>query len=431
MADNNNDIDILLRYLAKRASPDSKEPRINFKKFADAAQTREQADFKSIEEGGERLFGPRASAKRKHYRELYNNYVKKVDYGTDILDVPSDWSIDLYLEITPELRRVLSTKYIPPRRTTSRSISPKRTTTNSHSRRLESSLSPPRVTANSTTTMSKSPTDEEINKIHTERWHNARSYNTTTAIDFSGGINSKGVIAWEEQQVEVETGPPAVYATKGNIAFTTSTPEAAAASKPRIINGGRSITALRPSHDPLLFHTFKSGKSILGPSFQAKQGPNTKRDTCLDVQLGSLMNSQDADYIEVDGNDVPFREEEFLLPNGVIASNGRFNGSTTVDSSDLQIKVVPISNLHMKNPEEIILDIKESLDKMQEDGIGNIQVHIDEAKKKLLDTVNSTMIGYIVHLRFEIVGEAWGGFGNKKDKTNLADLMSSSWGISE
>ena len=107
MADNNNDIDILLRYLAKRASPDSKEPRINFKKFADAAQTREQADFKSIEEGGERLFGPRASAKRKHYRELYNNYVKKVDYGTDILDVPSDWSIDLYLEITPELRRWL------------------------------------------------------------------------------------------------------------------------------------------------------------------------------------------------------------------------------------------------------------------------------------------------------------------------------------
>ena len=55
MADNNNDIDILLRYLAKRASPDSKEPRINFKKFADCAQTREQADFKSIEDGGELL----------------------------------------------------------------------------------------------------------------------------------------------------------------------------------------------------------------------------------------------------------------------------------------------------------------------------------------------------------------------------------------
>ena len=142
--DNDDQLDILLRYLANRASPNIREPRINFKKFADCAQTREQADFKSIEDGGELLLGSRASDKRKHYRELYNNYVKKVDRGKGkvLLNVPPDRSIDTYLEITEDLLRVLSSPYTPPVRNTSRSISPKRTTTNSHRRRLVSSLSP-------------------------------------------------------------------------------------------------------------------------------------------------------------------------------------------------------------------------------------------------------------------------------------------------
>ena len=81
--DNDDQLDILLRYLANRASPNIREPRINFKKFADCAQTREQADFKSIEDGGELLLGSRASDKRKHYRELYNNYVKRLTEGKE------------------------------------------------------------------------------------------------------------------------------------------------------------------------------------------------------------------------------------------------------------------------------------------------------------------------------------------------------------
>ena len=446
--DNDDQLDILLRYLANRASPNIREPRINFKKFADCAQTREQADFKSIEDGGELLLGSRASDKRKHYRELYNNYVKKVvdrGKGKVLLNVPPDWSIDTYLEITEDLLSVLSSPYTPPVRNTSRSISPKRTTTNSHRRRLVSSLSPtptypratisPSTTPNTLATMSKEKTEVDTKREqHVQRWVNAKMNTGVHAVDFSGAGSNKNFVAWEELETEVGKGPRKTYVSKGNILFYGGQHvEAAAASSAHIANEGRSIVARRPPLDPLFFETFpSSGNSILGPAFvSANQGANKKRDTGLNIQLGSLMKGEDADFVEVDTNDVPFQEEEFLLPDGVIASNTRFNG-TPVDASDLDLNIVPISNLHRKDPIEIIEKIKKDAPSAME-----LAGKTDEEKmnlykdviKYLLTTMTTTKNGYLVHIQFEIVGENKPGFGKKQEK-NLDDLMGA-WAISE
>ena len=447
--DNDDQLDILLRYLANRVSPNIREPRINFKKFADCAQTREQADFKSIEDGGELLLGSRASDKRKHYRELYNNYVKKVDRGKGkvLLNVPPDWSIDTYLEITEDLLSVLSSPYTPPVRNTSRSISPKRTTTNSHRRRLVSSLSStptypratisPSTTPNTLATMSKQqqPTEDEKRELHMQRWVNAQVNSGVHAVDFSGAGSNKNFVAWEELETEVGTGPRKTYVSKGNILFYGGQHvEAAAASSARIANEGRSIVARRPPLDPLFFETFSaSGNLILGPAFvSANQGANKKRDTGLNIQLGSLMKGEDTDFVDVDNSDVPFQEEVFLLPNGVIASNTRFN-DTVVDASDLDLNIVPISNLHRKSPIEIIEKIKaDAPSDMELDGKTDEAVIMNlyrDVVKYLFETMTTTKNGYLVHIQFEIVGENKPGFGKKQEK-NLDDLMGA-WAISE
>ena len=416
---------ITLRYLANRASLNSDQPRVNFKRFADIAQTREQAEFRSIAEGGEQLFGSAGSTERKNYREIYNNYVKRVVYRHKVLDVPPDWSIDTYLDITEELIDVLSSPYTPPVRNASRSISPKRTTPKSDRSRLVSSLSPtptlPRVTI-SPATMSKDTKPSNEDTQHQQQWVEAKFNNTKTAVDFTGGIYSNGVIAWEEENTKVSDGPPKQYATKGNLAWCAGgNPEIALASNPCITGNGKVISAYLPTHSPVMFGTLDSGNSILAPSFKAKQNENKKRDTALDVQMGHLMgqvHNGDVVYKSIDKVQVPFLRHDFLLPPATTAHNRHFNGSTlSVDSSDLEIKVVPINNLHKMDPAKIITEISTALDP-------------EDSKKALLGAINTSQVEYMAHVSFEILGDEKEGFGTSKKETNLADLMSG-WGISE
>lgn len=337
--------DHLLRALAARSSPNNCLEPINFRIFANTAYT--------IQGEGERPFGERGTAERQRCRRQYDVYLKQARRGATDLVIPLDWSYWSVLQRTDDLVLLLnpigslSSSSLHSNR--NRSLSPKRST-NTHCK----SLSPKRRTTTpcKTPNMATGKDDSTYSAVYQRLLDDQNSH----AVDFNRAFNNNGIVAYERNGVNVERG---TYATKIGILFPVTTPAQIVHAYPTIANGGKVIRVMEPSHHPMLNGTYPGSGELLDACLDRSLGKDDERNAAVDRTLGVLHGDGIVKHDLLIGGvtivGVSFQPHSYHLPPNMSASNKFFNPeSSKLDDVGLDTKVLVITDLHMKNPMDII-----------------------------------------------------------------------------
>jgi hypothetical protein len=367
--DNNDHIDTpppeptcdnLLRALASRYNPGNSFAPVNFKKFADYAET----------VNGEKPFGVKGSRERRESRSALDVYRNRAARGTD-LGVEPTWDVFSVVNRTDELVSILENadsstlSPTPQRRPTSHS--PTRPTHNGTSTRQPKSLSPKRPTKSITPqhqNMSGAKPNVGAGSGYTEKYNRLLEENTTHALSLSTRMANHKCFLYEQKDVEVSAGE---YTTKIGLFVQTDGAVIAPFTTPRLRTDGKGVVMWLPLVHHLVSGHLENNSTFLQDKIGSQQGADKARDAALDRMLGTDgVGIKFHDITDSKGNvikDVPFVEHNFMLPPGIETENRYFNpGKPAHDDHHLDCKLVILSDIKEKDAtyEDIIDNLRDS-----------------------------------------------------------------------
>ena len=409
------DIDPLLRALASRADPNNSDALINFKQFADAAETIH----------GEPPFGAKGSTKRQQCRTLYDTYRLRAKRGLTDLEVPSNWSYWDVLNKTDKLVCLLNkpSSFSSPnqKKRRLRSLSPKQT---------KKITTPTRKTTNKIitpahTTMTDASKGGSEYEAYYQRLLND---NTIHAVSLSNSLDNHGFVAYEQKNVKVGTG---VYTTKVGMLFPLTSVAEATYANPRLREDGHGIDIFQANIHPIVGGKVGGSSNLLEDNLDRVLGKDEARDVAVDLMLGSKKEGVVRHHVESGGvtiSDVPFEKHSYMLPPGIDTENRYFNPNKPAnDDFHLDRKLVVLTDLNTRNFMDITDKLRDTAPTivavdacMTDDTKANLY---KQANKLFLQTqlkVNTVVYFYI---QFSVFGEDAAGRQAKAPDLALTDLF--------